>query len=93
MNDQQESASGASRPVEPDWKRVVARFQKPEMWRSVWQVVNTLVPYAALWWLMALAMSVSYWLALPLAVVAAGFMVRIFIIFHDCGHGSFFRSQ
>lgn len=53
---------------------------------------NTLVPYIVLWWLMYRSLAVSIWLALPLAVLAGGFLVRIFIIFHDCAHGSFFRS-
>jgi omega-6 fatty acid desaturase (delta-12 desaturase) len=56
-------------------------------------MVNTLVPYAVLWYLMYLSMSVSYWLTLPLAILAGGFMVRAFIIHHDCGHGSFFKSR
>ena len=60
---------------------------------GVWQLVNTLVPYAALWCLMYLSLQVSVWLALPLAVLAAGFLVRVFIIFHDCGHGSFLPSR
>ena len=42
---------------------------------------------------MIYALRVSYWLALPLAILAAGFLARIFIIFHDCGHGSFFQSR
>jgi len=63
------------------------------VWPGVWQLVNTLVPYAALWYLMYLSLRVSVWLALPLAVLAAGFLVRVFIIFHDCGHGSFFPSR
>jgi len=65
----------------------------PTVGRSVWQVVNTLVPYALLWYLMSRGLAVSYWITLPLAVLAAGFMIRVFIIFHDCGHGSFFKSQ
>jgi omega-6 fatty acid desaturase (delta-12 desaturase) len=56
-------------------------------------LVNTLVPYVTLWWLMYVSLSVSYWLTLPLAVLAGGFMVRLFIIHHDCGHGSFFKSR
>jgi len=56
-------------------------------------MVNTLVPYGALWYLMYLTLSVSYWLTVPLAVLASGFLVRIFIIHHDCGHGSYFKSQ
>jgi acyl-lipid omega-6 desaturase (Delta-12 desaturase) len=75
------------------WKEIVARYQKPALWRSVWQIVNTVVPYAALWYLMYLSLAVSWWLVLPLAILAGGFMVRLFIIFHDCGHGSFFRSR
>ena len=72
---------------------MVAKYQKSEVWPGVWQLVNTLVPYAALWCLMYLSLQVSWWLTLPLAVLAAGFLVRVFIIFHDCGHGSFFPSR
>src|SRR5690349_18910272 len=72
---------------------VVARYQQPCLWRSLWQIVNTVVPYATLWLLMYLSLAVSWWLTLPLAILAGGFMVRLFIIFHDCGHGSFFRSR
>ncbi len=60
---------------------------------SIWQIINSFVPYLCLCGLMYWTLDISYWLTLPLAVVAAGFMIRIFIIFHDCGHGSFFRSQ
>lgn len=74
------------------WKEIVARYQQPSVGRSVWQILNTVVPYVALWYLMYLALGVSYWLALPLAVLAGGFLVRMFIIFHDCGHGSYFKS-
>ncbi|MDP2653071.1 MAG: fatty acid desaturase [Candidatus Omnitrophota bacterium] len=74
------------------WQKIVARYQKPRLARSVWQLVNTLVPYAVLWVLMYHSLSVSYWITLALAVFAAGLMVRIFIIFHDCGHGAFFNS-
>jgi len=75
------------------WKRAVIRYQEPMLRKSIWQVVNTLVPYLALSGLMIWTLNVSYWLTLVVAVATAGFMIRIFIIFHDCGHGSFFRSQ
>lgn len=65
----------------------------PQTAASVWQLVNSFVPFFALLYLMFLAFSVSYWIVLGLAVLAAGFMVRIFILQHDCGHGSFFRSR
>ena len=75
------------------WKEIVAKYQQPHLGRSIWQMVNTLVPYAFLWYLMYRSLAVSYWLTLPLAILAAGFMVRIFIIHHDCGHGSYFKSR
>ena len=56
-------------------------------------MVNTLGPYALLWYLMYRSLTVSWWLLIPLAVLAGAFTVRIFIIFHDCGHGSYFRSR
>lgn len=68
-------------------------YQHPSLPRSLWQLANTLIPYALLWYLMYASIQVSYWLTLALAVVAAGFMMRTFIIFHDCGHGSFFASR
>lgn len=80
-------------PVTSVWKRTVAAYRKPVLRSSVWQLANSLVPYLALWALMIWTLSVSYWITLPLALCAAGFLVRIFIIFHDCGHGSFFRSR
>jgi acyl-lipid omega-6 desaturase (Delta-12 desaturase) len=85
--------AGGERPADtPAWKALITPYQRPSVGRSVWQLVNTLVPYAVLWYLMYRSLAVSYWLTLPLALLAAGFLVRVFIIFHDCGHGSFFRS-
>ena len=80
-------------PTPPPWKDIVAKYQKSAVWPGVWQLTNSLIPYAALWCLMYLGLQVSWWLAVPLAVLAAGFLVRLFIIFHDCGHGSFFPSR
>jgi omega-6 fatty acid desaturase (delta-12 desaturase) len=57
------------------------------------QLATTLVPLAALFWLMHSALATSYWLTLALAVPAAGFLIRTFIIMHDCGHGSFMPSR
>jgi len=84
-----------TKAARPDWYKSVAKYQQPDLRKAVWQLVDTLVPYAALWALMVrtVQLGVSYWITLALAVVAAGFMARIFIIFHDCGHGSFFASR
>lgn len=75
------------------WRKIVSKYQEPDLGRSLFQIANTLIPYVVLWTLMSLSLRVSYWLTLFLAIPAAGFMVRAFIIFHDCGHGSFFKSQ
>lgn len=75
------------------WKQIVIQYQQPSRWRGSFQIVNSLVPLATLWYLIYLTLPVSWWLALPLAVLAAGFLVRLFIIHHDCGHGSFFKSR
>jgi omega-6 fatty acid desaturase (delta-12 desaturase) len=75
------------------WMKIVQKYNQPEALRSWWQVINSVIPYFGLWVLMVYSLSVSYWLTLLLAVLAAGFLVRIFIIFHDCGHGSFFKSK
>ncbi|MDE0826102.1 MAG: fatty acid desaturase [Akkermansiaceae bacterium] len=75
------------------WKAAVADFQRPSFWRASWQIVNTIGGYALLWVLMYFSLSVSWWLTIPLAVLSSGFLIRSFIIFHDCGHGSFFKSN
>src|ERR1041384_7288993 len=77
----------------PGWKETVIKYQQPAWRRALWQAANTLLPYAGLWYLMYLSLGVSYWLTAALAVLTAGFLVRVFIIFHDCGHGSFFPSR
>lgn len=74
------------------WRKIVAKYQSPDIRKSAWQLINTLVPYAVLWVLMVYAIRISYWLVLPLAILAGGLVVRLFIFFHDCGHWSFFRS-
>ncbi len=75
------------------WKQMVAPYQQPELRASLWQLANSVVPYVALWTASYHLLAVSYWLTLVTSVLAAGFLVRIFIIFHDCGHGSFFASR
>ena len=75
------------------WRKAVAPYQSSDLVRSIWQLINTLIPYILLWGLMVWSLKVSYWLTLLLSIPTGGFMVRAFIIFHDCGHGSFFKSQ
>lgn len=68
-------------------------YQHPKRMRSIWQLCNTLIPYLLLWGLTYFALQRSFWLALPLILLTSGFLIRAFIIFHDCGHQSFFRSR
>jgi len=75
------------------WVQVIKRYNFPDTCISWWQVVNSLVPYILLWFLMYYSLGISYWLTLLLSVFAAGFLVRIFILFHDCGHGSLFKTE
>ncbi|HUX95449.1 MAG TPA: fatty acid desaturase [Bacteroidales bacterium] len=76
-----------------DWITVISGYNRPELLKSWWQIINSVGPYIILWIVMIKTINIGWWLTLILAVPAAGFMVRIFIIFHDCGHGSFFKSQ
>lgn len=82
------------RPAVPTaaWRAIVSRYQQPDPRRALWQIGNTFVPYILLWGLMHWSLGVSYWLTLGLAAVAAGFLLRVFIMLHDCGHRSFFKS-
>jgi omega-6 fatty acid desaturase (delta-12 desaturase) len=77
----------------PEWIEIVSKYNNPDPVKSWWQVINSLGPYIILWIVMIEMLKITYWLTLLLSVFAAGFMVRIFIIFHDCGHGSFFKSK
>ena len=77
----------------PSWIEIVSRYNFSDPLMSWWQLINSVVPYLLLWAIMIWSLKVSYFLTLFLSVFAAGFMVRIFIIFHDCGHGSFFKSK
>ncbi|REB07977.1 fatty acid desaturase [Sporosarcina sp. BI001-red] len=71
----------------------VAPFAKSDLKKSIIQVVNTIPPLLILWFAAYQALSVSIWLTLAICVVASGFVVRTFIIFHDCTHGSFFKNK
>ena len=85
--------AGTTTPPSADWNALLAPYRKPELWRSVYQLVNTAVPFAALWVAMLWSLEIGYWLTLVLAVPAALLLVRMFMFQHDCGHGSFFRSK
>src|SRR5579859_6024305 len=71
----------------------LARYREPDQPRALFELGVTALSLALLWFVMWLSLDVGYWLTLLLAVPAAGFLVRLFMIQHDCGHGAFFRAR
>lgn len=78
--------------ITPQWRELVKPYQSASTARSIWEFATSVIPYIAMWYLMYRSLSVSYLLTIALAAVTAGFLMRTFIIMHDCGHGSFFKS-
>ena len=76
-----------------NWMHDLAQYRVPNQRRSIFEIAVSVVPLVALWLLAWAALSISYFLTLILAVLAAGFLVRLFMIQHDCGHGSFFSNR
>jgi omega-6 fatty acid desaturase (delta-12 desaturase) len=75
------------------WTQILARYRSPSPARSIIELVITAGPFVLLWFLMWAALDLGYWVCLLLAVPAAGFLVRLFMIQHDCGHGAFFHRR
>ncbi|MDN7243289.1 fatty acid desaturase [Planococcus sp. N028] len=82
-----------SREKTAQLRKFIAPFEKADVKASVQQLVNTIPPFILFWFLAYQALDVSIWLTIALSAVAAGFVVRTFIIFHDCTHGSFFKNK
>lgn len=76
-----------------NWRESLTTFQKSDTKKGIWQIINTVVPFLGLWILAYLSLSISIWLGIAIAVAASGFFMRLFIIFHDCCHHSFFKSR
>lgn len=74
-------------------KAETLKFQQSHTGKAAWQLINSLGAYVALWVVMYFTVQVSWLLTLPFALLAAGVLVRVFIISHDCGHGSFLESE
>jgi omega-6 fatty acid desaturase (delta-12 desaturase) len=84
---------GMSHPGGAFWREALAPYAQPHLGRSLRDIATSVVPYLALSVLMYLALGVSYLLVLVIAIPASGFLVRTFILFHDCSHGSFLASK
>jgi omega-6 fatty acid desaturase (delta-12 desaturase) len=90
-----DAVSAPIKTSRPAWYQTIAKYACANPSKSLWQLLNTFVPYCVLWALMlyTVRQEYPYWITLAMAVVAGGVLVRIFILFHDCCHGSFFASR
>ncbi len=79
--------------INSEWKKLVAKYYSPHVVKSSWQLINSFSLFIAVWVLMYLSLDINYLITILLSFPAAGLMARIFIIQHDCGHGSFFKSK
>jgi len=88
-----EPAMTASPGAASEWTRRLSAYRSPILARSLFELAVTALPFAALFALAWAALSVSPWIAVALSLANAAFVVRLFMIQHDCGHGSFFGSR
>jgi omega-6 fatty acid desaturase (delta-12 desaturase) len=94
LHDRSCAADPSASPDARKWTTILARYREPNHGRSVVEIAITLGPLVALWALAWVAYDLGFWwLSLLIAIPAAGFLVRLFMIQHDCGHGAFFRHR
>lgn len=86
------SQASSSQPS-PDWNKLLAPYRNAVTWKSLFQLLTTAALFAGFWAAMLWSLGVGYWLTLLLAIPAGTMLIRLFMLQHDCGHGSFFRSQ
>jgi acyl-lipid omega-6 desaturase (Delta-12 desaturase) len=86
-------ATGQTPTPDPLWREALAPYTRPRPWRVALDILTGPVAYLAMWALMVAMLDVSYWLVLALAVPGAGFLLRTFILFHDCTHGSLWAGR
>ena len=76
-----------------EWVQLLAQYRQPVLWRSLFELGASLVPFVLLWGVAWWLLSVNYWLAFGVAVLNGGFLLRLFCIQHDCGHSAFFENR
>jgi len=76
-----------------NWVKILAKYRDPHHGRSAFELAVSLVPYLVIWALAWWLLPVAPWASVALAMLNGGFLVRLFIIQHDCGHGGFFRNR
>ncbi|WP_442582694.1 fatty acid desaturase [Mesorhizobium sp. ASY16-5R] len=75
------------------WPKILSAYAKPHRGRSAFELTVTLLPFCGLWALSWAAVHYGWWIGLALTIPAAGFLLRLFMIQHDCGHRSFFAHR
>lgn len=94
MTNSSDNTGQASDPrAARDWVKTLANYRHLNLSRSVFELAVTALPFLFLWGLAWWSLSISYWLALAISVVASAFLLRLFAIQHDCGHGAFFENR
>ena len=93
MEKNEQPISTAAGTTAFDWARHLAHYRQPSRARAIVELAITAGPLAVLWVATWAALYFGYWIGLLLIIPAAGFLVRLFMIQHDCGHGSFFRDR
>jgi omega-6 fatty acid desaturase (delta-12 desaturase) len=98
QGDTNQTRGGGGRGEKPGsgttyWRECIVPYERPHLGRSLFGLATSVIPFFAGWGLMYLALDVSYLLTLALALPTAGFLLRTYILFHDCAHGSFLRSR
>jgi omega-6 fatty acid desaturase (delta-12 desaturase) len=87
------SLNSKSETSNTSWIKIVSKYNRPSKLKSWMQLSGNLLLYSIAWYLMYESLSVSWWITFGLSLPAAGILVRLFIIYHDCGHGSYFSSE
>jgi omega-6 fatty acid desaturase (delta-12 desaturase) len=87
-----ELSSGVTRSAR-DWASLLNRYREPSAARSIFELAVTMAAFSLVWLLMWAVLPLGYGLTLLLALPAAGLLVRLFVVQHDCGHGAFFRTR
>lgn len=76
-----------------DWGKTLSEYRKPNLSRSLFELAATIGPFLLLWILALWSLSISYWLTFCISVLNSAFLLRLFAIQHDCGHGAFFENR
>lgn len=88
-----QSGTETNKDIDRSWEKIIMKYNRPDLFKSILQIINSVVPFILIYYAMYRSLEYSYVYTLLLAVLASGFLIRTFIIFHDCGHRSFFKSK